>query len=112
MDDCDIFVGDYVLFGPHVTLTAGTHPVYPELRRKQAQYNVPISIGNNVWIGANSVILPGVKIGDNTVIGAGSVVTKDIPANVVAVGNPCRVIREINDRDLKYYYREKEIDIG
>lgn len=111
VDDCEIFVGNNVLFGPNVTLTAGTHPVHPELRRKQAQYNVPISIGNNVWIGASSVIIPGVTIGDNTVIGAGSVVTKDIPANVVAVGNPCRVIRDINDQDLKYYYREKEIDI-
>lgn len=111
VDDCDIFVGDNVLFGPNVTVSAGTHPVHPKLRSKQAQYNVPIHIGNNVWIGANSVILPGVHIGENTVIGAGSVVTKNIPANVVAVGSPCRVIREINDKDMKYYYKDLEIDI-
>ncbi|MDK0710411.1 sugar O-acetyltransferase [Clostridium perfringens] len=111
VDDCDIFVGNNVLFGPNVTLSAGTHPIHPELRSKQAQYNIPIYIGNNVWIGANSVILPGVNIGDNSVIGAGSVVTKDIPSNVVAVGNPCRVLREINENDMKYYYRDMKIDI-
>lgn len=111
VDDADIFVGNNVMFGPNVTLSAGTHPIHPELRSKQAQYNLSIRIGNNVWVGANSCILPGVSIGDNTVIGAGSVVTKDIPANVVAVGNPCKVMREINDRDMKYYYKDLEIDI-
>ncbi|MFR7936220.1 MAG: sugar O-acetyltransferase [Clostridium perfringens] len=111
VDDCDIFVGNNVLFGPNVTVSAGTHPIHPELRSKQAQYNIPIHIGNNVWIGANSVILPGINIGDNSVIGAGSVVTKDIPSNVVAVGNPCRVLREINENDMKYYYRDMKIDI-
>ncbi len=111
VDDCDIFVGNNVLFGPNVTVSAGTHPIHPELRSKQAQYNIPIHIGNNVWIGANSVILPGVNIGDNSVIGAGSVVTGDIPSNVVAVGNPCRVLREFNENDMKYYYRDMKIDI-
>ncbi|ELC8443968.1 sugar O-acetyltransferase [Clostridium perfringens] len=111
VDDCDIFVGNNVLFGPNVTVSAGTHPIHPELRSKQAQYNVSIYIGNNVWVGASSVILPGVHIGDNSVIGAGSVVTKDIPANVVAVGNPCRVLREINENDMKYYYKNMKIDI-
>ena len=111
VDDCDIFVGNNVLFGPNVTLSAGTHPIHPELRSKQAQYNIPIHIGNNVWIGANSVILPGVNIGDNSVIGAGSIVTKDIPSNVIAVGNLCRVLREINENDMKYYYRDMKIDI-
>ena len=111
VDDCDIFVGNNVMFGPNVTLSAGTHPIHPELRSKNAQYNVSIQIGNNVWIGANSVVLPGVTIGDNTVIGAGSVVTKDMPPNVVAVGSPCRVMREINDKDMKYYYKDLEIDI-
>lgn len=111
VDDCDIFVGNNVLFGPNVTVSAGTHPIHLELRSKQAQYNIPIHIGNNVWIGANSVILPGVNIGDNSVIGAGSVVTRDIPSNVVAVGNPCRVLREINENDMKYYYRDMKIDI-
>lgn len=111
VDDCDIFVGNNVLFGPNVTVSVGTHPIHPELRSKQAQYNIPIHIGNNVWIGANSVILPGVNIGDNSVIGAGSIVTKDIPSNVIAVGNPCRVLREINENDMKYYYRDMKIDI-
>ena len=111
VDDCDIFVGNNVMFGPNVTVSAGTHPIHPELRSKQAQYNIPIHIGNNVWIGANSVILPGVNIGDNSVIGSGSIVTKDIPSNVVAVGNPCRVLREINENDMKYYYRDMKIDI-
>lgn len=111
VDDCDIFVGNNVLFGPNVTVSAGTHPIHPELRSKQAQYNVSIHIGNNVWVGASSVILPGVHIGDNSVIGAGSVVIKDIPANVVAVGNPCRVLREINENDMKYYYKNMKIDI-
>ena len=99
------------MFGPNVTVATAGHPVHPELRRKQAQYNLPVEIGSNVWIGAGAVILPGVRIGDNTVIGAGSVVTKDIPANVVAVGNPCRVLREIGERDRKYYYRDREIDL-
>ena len=111
VDDCDIFVGNNVMFGPNVTVSAGTHPIHPELRSKQAQYNIPIHIGNNVWIGANSVILPGVNIGDNSVIGAGSIVTKDIPSNVVAVGNPCRVLREINENDMKYYYIDMKIYI-
>ena len=111
VDDCEIIVGNHVMFGPNVTVSAGTHPIHPELRRKQAQYNLPIKIGNNVWIGANAVVLPGVSIGDNTVIGAGSVVTKNIPANVVAVGNPCRVLREINEQDLTYYHRDMIIDI-
>ena len=107
VDDCDIFVGNNVMFGPNVTVSAGTHPIHPELRSKQAQYNIPIHIGNNVWIGANSVILPGVNIGDNSVIGAGSVVTKDIPANATAAGNYAKVLnynhpgRYINNKWLQ-----------
>lgn len=111
VDDTDIYVGDNVMIGPNVTISAGTHPVHPELRRKQAQYNLSITIGSNVWIGANSVILPGVRIGDNAVIGAGSVVTRDIPANVVAVGSPCRVLREIGEKDYRFYDRNRLIDI-
>ena len=109
VDDTDIFVGDYVMFGPNVTVATAGHPVDPELRRQIAQFNIPVHIGNNVWIGAGSVLLPGVSIGDNTVIGAGSIVTRDIPANVVAVGNPCRVLREIGDHDREYYYRGRRI---
>ncbi len=111
VDDCEIYVGDNTMFGPNVTLAVAGHPVHPELRKKAAQYNLPIKIGNNVWIGANSVILPGVNIGDNSVIGAGSIVTKDIPSNVVAVGNPCKVMREINQRDMEYYYKDMKIDL-
>lgn len=111
VDDTDIYVGDSVLFGPNVVVAVAGHPVDPELRRKVAQFNLPVHIGNNVWIGAGAIILPGIAIGDNSVIGAGSVVTKDIPANVVAVGNPCRVLREIGEHDRKYYWRDRKIEI-
>lgn len=83
----------------------------PELREQVYQYNMPVHIGRNCWIGAGAIILPGITIGDNTVIGAGSVVTKDIPANVVAAGNPCRVMRPINDHDRAYYYKDRKIEI-
>lgn len=109
VDDADIFIGDSVMIAPNVTIATGTHPVCPELREQVYQYNLPVHIGNRVWIGAGSVILPGVTIGDDTVIGAGSVVTKDIPAGVVAVGNPCRVMREIGERDYAYYYKDRKI---
>lgn len=110
VDDTHIYVGDYTMFGPNVTVATGGHPILPELREPVTQFNIPVYIGRNVWIGAGAIILPGVKIGDNTVIGAGSVVTKDIPANVVAVGNPCRVLREINDHDREYYYKDRRIN--
>ncbi len=111
VDDTDIFVGDSVMFGPNVVVATAGHPIDPELRRKVAQFNVPVRIGSNVWIGAGAILLPGVTIGENSVIGAGSVVTHDIPPNVVAVGNPCRVLREISDRDREYYYKNWKIDI-
>ncbi len=111
VDDTDIYVGDSVLFGPNVVVAVAGHPVDPELRRKVAQFNLPVHIGNNVWIGAGAIILPGITIGDNSVIGAGSVVTKDIPANVVAVGTPCRVLREIGEHDREYYWRDRKIEI-
>jgi galactoside O-acetyltransferase len=110
VDDTHIFIGDYVMIGPNVTIATAGHPIDPELRMKVAQFNIPVNIGNNVWLGANTVILPGVSIGDNSVIGAGSIVTKDIPENVVAVGNPCRVLREITARDKEYYYKNHKID--
>ena len=109
VDDADIYIGDSVMIAPNVIIATGTHPVCPELREQVYQYNLPVHIGNRVWIGAGVVILPGVTIGDNSVIGAGSVVTKDVPANVVAVGNPCRVLREINERDYEYYHGERKI---
>ena len=111
VDDTDIYVGDNVMFGPNVTVATAGHPVDPDLRRKVAQFNIPVRIGNNVWIGAGAVILPGVTIGDDSVIGAGSVVTKDIPAGVVAVGNPCRVLREIGEHDRQFYYKDRRIDV-
>ena len=111
VDDTDIYVGDGVMFGPNVTVCTGTHPISPELRARQVQYNLPVHIGNFVWIGAGSILLPGVTIGDNSVIGAGSVVTRDIPANVVAAGTPCRVMRPIIDRDRNFYRGDHPIDL-
>ncbi|EPH6501783.1 sugar O-acetyltransferase [Vibrio vulnificus] len=110
VDDTHIYIGNSVMIAPNVTIATAGHPVDPELRRKVAQFNIPVHIKDNVWIGANSVVLPGVTIGENSVIGAGSVVTKDIPANVVAVGNPCRVLRPIGEHDRRYFYRDKVID--
>ncbi|CAM4448729.1 hypothetical protein FHS16_004152 [Paenibacillus endophyticus] len=100
------------MFGPNVTVATAGHPIVPHLRENVTQFNLPVHIGRNVWIGAGAIIVPGVKIGDNTVIGAGSVVTKDIPSNVVAVGNPCRVLREINDHDKEYYYKDKKLSLS
>ncbi len=110
VDDAEITVGDYTMFAPNVTVATAAHPVLPELRAKTYQYNRPVKIGANVWIGTGAVILPGVTIGDNSVIGAGSVVTRDIPPDVVAAGNPCRVMREIGEKDRKYYFRQEETD--
>lgn len=110
VDDAHIYIGSRVMIGPNVVIATAGHPIDPELRARNTQYNVDVHIGDNVWIGAGCVILPGVTIGENSVIGAGSIVTKDIPANVVAVGNPCRVIREIGERDKTYYFKDKKID--
>ena len=110
VDDTHIYVGDYTMFGPNVTVATAGHPILPELRQKAYQYNASVRIGNNCWIGAGAIILPGITIGDNVVIGAGSVVTKDIPSNVVAVGNPCKVLREVNEHDKIYFFKDKKID--
>ncbi len=109
VDDTHIYVGDYTMFGPNVTVASAGHPILPELREQAYQYNMPVHIGKNCWLGAGVIVLPGVTIGDNTVVGAGSVVTKDLPSNVVAVGNPCRVLREINDRDKEFYFKDRRI---
>ena len=108
IDDGKITIGKKVLFGPAVTVVTVGHPVNPTLR--EYMYTDPVTICDNVWIGANVTICPGVTIGENSVIGAGSVVTRSIPANSVAVGNPCRVIRQIGERDEKFYYKDREID--
>ena len=110
VDDTHIYVGNHTMFGPNVTIATAGHPVLPDLRIYGYQYNMPVHIGRNCWLGAGVVVLPGVTIGDNTVIGAGSIVTKDIPANVVAVGNPCKVLREINEKDREYYFRDRKMD--
>ena len=110
VDDTHIYIGDNTMLGPNVTLATAGHPIDPELRGRGLQYNLPVTIGKNCWLGAGVIVMPGITIGDNTVIGAGSVVTRDIPAGVVAVGNPCRVLREVGERDKIYYWRDKKID--
>ena len=110
VDDTHIYIGDCTMLGPNVVLATAGHPIDPELRARGLQYNMPVRIGRNCWLGAGVIVMPGVTIGDNVVIGAGSIVTKDIPDNVVAVGNPCRVLRAVGEHDKKYYYRDKEID--
>lgn len=110
VDDTHIYIGDRTLMGPNCTLAAAGHPIDPELRRIGYQYNAPVRIGQNCWLGAGVIVLPGVTVGDNAVIGAGSVVTRDLPSNVVAVGNPCRVLREVNERDCEIYFRSRKID--
>ena len=110
VDDTHIYIGDCCMFGPNVVIATAGHPIDPELRGKGLQYNLPVHIGKNCWLGAGVIVMPGVTIGDNTVIGAGSIVTKDVPSGVVAVGNPCRVMREVSEHDRKFYYRDKKID--
>ncbi len=110
VDDGHIYVGNQVMFGPNVMMTTANHPIEPAFRKKGYQYNKDIHIGDNAWIGAGVQIMPGVTIGENSVIGAGSVVTRDIPANVIALGVPCRVIREIGERDREFFFRDERIN--
>lgn len=110
VDDTHIYVGDNTMFAPNVIVATAGHPILPSLRLQGMQFNMPVTIGKNVWICAGAILLPGVTIGDNSVIGAGSVVSKDIPPNVVAVGNPCKVLREISDKDREYYYKNRRLD--
>ncbi len=109
VDDTHIYIGDNTLLGPNVVLATAGHPLLPELRAKGYQFNAPIRIGKNCWLGAGVMVMPGVTIGDNTVIGAGSIVTRDIPAGVLAVGNPCHVLREIGEHERQYYFHDKKI---
>lgn len=110
MDDTNIYIGDYTMLGPNVVIATGGHPLLPELREKGYQYNAPVYIGRNCWLGSGVIVVPSITIGDNAVIGAGSIVTKDIPSNVLAVGNPCKVLREINEHDKTYYFKNRKID--
>ncbi len=110
VDDTHIYVGNGTMFGPNVTLATAGHPIDPKLRAATYQYNMAIHIGKNCWLGAGVIVLPGITIGDNVVIGAGSVVTRDLPDNVIAVGNPCHVLRPVSEHDREYYFKNRRID--
>lgn len=110
IDVAKVKIGDNCQLAPNVSIYTAGHPVHPDSRNSLYEYGIGVTIGDNVWIGGNTVILPGVHIGSNTVIGAGSVVTKDIPDWVIAAGNPCRVIRKITEDDRRYYYKDREFD--
>lgn len=110
LDVAKVIIGDNCQMAPNVAIYTAGHPVHPDTRNTAYEYGIEVTIGDNVWIGGNTVICPGVHIGSNTVIGAGSVVTKDIPDWVIAAGNPCRVIRKITDADRKYYFQDREFD--
>lgn len=103
--------GDNVLIAPNVSIYTAGHPIHPDSRNSCYEYGIDVTVGNNCWIGGNAVICPGVHIGDNVVIGAGSVVTKDIPSDTVAAGNPCRVIRKITPDDRDYYFKDRKFDV-
>lgn len=111
VDDTHIYIGSNTMLGPNVTIATAGHPILPELREQAYQFNAPIHIGKNCWLGAGVIVLPGITIGDNSVIGAGSVVTKDIPENVIAVGNPCKILREIGEKDREYYFKDLKIKL-
>ena len=110
LDCAPVKIGDNVLIGPNVSIYTAGHPLHYEIRNQEYEYAFPIIIGDNVWIGGNVVINPGVSIGENSVIGSGSVVTKDIPKNVIAIGNPCKVLRVITDDDKHYYFKSLKIE--
>ena len=110
IDVAKVKIGDNCQMAPNVAIYTAGHPLHPVARNSMYEYGISVTIGDNVWIGGNTVIMPGVHIGSNTVIGAGSVVTKDIPDWSVAVGNPCRVIKKITEEDKKYYYKDREFD--
>lgn len=110
VDDTHIYVGSHTMFGPNVTVATAGHPILPELRAQGYQYNAPVHIGENCWFGAGAIVLPGITIGNNVVVGAGSIVTKDLPDNVVAVGNPCHILRKVNEHDREFYFKQRRIE--
>ena len=110
LDVAKIKIGDNCQMAPNVAIYTAGHPVHPAARNSAYEYGIEVTIGDNVWIGGNTVIVPGVHIGSNVVIGAGSVVTKDIPDWTIAAGNPCRVIRKITEEDKQYYFKDRNFD--
>ena len=111
LDVGKVRIGKNAQIAPNVSIYTAGHPIHPDSRNSGYEYGIEVTIGDNVWIGGNVCIMPGVTVGDNVVIGAGSVVTKDIPDSVIAVGNPCRVVRAITDDDRDFYYRDRRFDI-
>ena len=111
LDVGKVTIGKNVQIAPNVSIYTAGHPIHPDSRNSGYEYGIPVAIGDNVWIGGNAVIMPGVVIGSNTVIGAGSVVTKNIPDWSVAAGNPCRVIRQITEEDRPYYFKDRLFDV-
>lgn len=110
IDVSEIKFGDNCLLGPNVSIYTAGHPVHPDTRNSGYEYGRKVVVGDNVWIGGSVTIVPGVRIGNNVVIGAGSVVTKDVPDNVLAAGNPAKVIRKISEKDRRYFYKQNKID--
>jgi len=111
LDVGKVRIGANAQIAPNVSIYTAGHPIHPDSRNSGYEYGISITIGDNVWIGGNACIMPGVTIGNNVVIGAGSVVTKDIPDNVIAAGNPCKIIREITEEDRDFYYRDRKFDV-
>ncbi len=111
LDVGKVRIGANAQIAPNVSIYTAGHPIHPDSRNSGYEYGIDITIGDNVWIGGNTCIMPGVTIGNNVVIGAGSVVTKDLPDNVIAVGNPCRIVREITEADRDYYFKDKKFDV-